>query len=272
MTSFLRRHSLGFVAVLLIAASFQLMNLSLNNKSLASSGARALDYLFQPVSKTFLEVQQSVKYFWSHYVWLQGIETERNELLARLEDLEATNNALLEQKRENERLRALLEYQDKSGTRGQIARIIGRDPSNWVHTLTLDRGSEQGIAAGQAVMKGQAVVGQVIATTAGTARVLLLTDNSSAIDALAQSNRAAGTVEGGFGRNSLHFRYVLNLKEYNIQEGERIVASGLDGVFPKGALIGVVNKVSLSGDGLFQDVYLEPAVDVLRLEEVLVIK
>ena len=104
-----------------------------------------------------------------------------------------------------------------------------------------------------------------------TSKVLLLTDSASAIDAVVQRNRAVGTAEGGLGRTSLRLRYVLKLKEFLIEPGDRVIASGLDGVYPKGALIGVVSSANPNAGGLFQEIEMQPSVDVYRLESVLVL-
>lgn len=271
MAEFLRRHSLLFTSIALLICSFQLMSLSVSNRAVPQYGARMVDTIFSPVEKGYHEVYQSTRYIWNHYFWLLDVETERNELMNRVKELEAHNSRLMEYDSENKRLRRILDFTDRSGYSGAVATVIGRDPSNWVKTITIDRGSADGLRAGLAVVDGNAIVGQTTAVGERSSRVLLLTDNSSAIDALAQSSRAVGTAEGGLGRSSLRLRYVLKLKEFQVNIGDRIIASGLDGVYPKGALIGVASKVNPQAAGLFQEIEVEPSVDVYRLENVLVL-
>jgi len=271
MAEFLRRHSLVLTSFALLVFSFQLMSLSLENRALARAGAQGIDSVLAPVEKGYYEVFQSGKYVWSHYLWLMSVETERNQLLNRVKELEAHNSRLMEFDSENQRLRKILNFTERSGFSGVVGSVVGRDPSNWVKTVTIDRGSADGLRRGLAVVDGNAIVGQTTTVNPHSSRVLLLTDNSSAIDSVVQTSRAVGTTEGGLGRSSLRLRYVLKLKEFQVKVGDRVIASGLDGVFPKGALIGVVGKVNPQAKGWFQDIEVEPSVDVFRLENVLVL-
>lgn len=268
MAEFLRRHSLLLTAFFLFGLSLQLTSLSIQNRALPQIGGRAMSALLSPLEKVHHEASESVRYVWRHYVWLLGVESERNELLDRIKALEAQNSRLIEFEGENGRLRTLLNFSQETGHAGIAATIIGRDPSNWVKTVTIDRGAEQGIKAGMPVVDGHAIVGQIIVANDQTSKVLLLTDNVHAIDALIQGNRAPGIAEGRFGKK-LRLSFVL--KEYAINPGERVIASGLDQVFPKGSLIGVVTSVNAKHRGMFQEVEIEPSVDLNRLENVLVL-
>lgn len=271
MTEFLRRHSLSLTSFVLFASAVQLLNLSVANPGLGRAGTRFVDGLLVPLEKTYYEAFQSVRFFWSRYLWLIGVEEERNELQRRVKELEAHNSRLMEYDTENRRLRAMLRFSEKSGMRGVAAAVVGRDPSNWVSTLTIDRGSDDGLRPGLSVVDGNAVVGQLTSVTRSSGRVLLVTDSTSSIDSIVQSSRASGTVEGGQGAEGLKLRYVLKLKEFAVNVGDRVIASGLDGVFPKGALLGVVKSVDPSSAGLFQEIELRPSVDVHHIENVLVI-
>lgn len=270
MAEFFRRHSLSLTALALLLASLQLMSLSIAHRNVPQAGARAVDAVLSPLEKGYYEIFQSSRYIWNHYLWLLNVETERNQLVNRVKELEAHNSRLMEFDSENQRLRKILNFTERSGFTGVVASVVGRDPSNWVKSITIDRGSDDGLKEGYAVVDGNAIVGQTIAVNRHSSRVLLLTDNSSAIDSIVQSSRAAGTSEGGLGRSSLRLRYVLKLKEFEVNVGDRVIASGLDGVFPKGALIGVVSKANSQANGWFQDIEVEPSVDVYRLENVLV--
>jgi rod shape-determining protein MreC len=232
-------------------------------------GGQMINSVLSPVEKISHEAFGSVSYLWTRYVWLLNVEAERTDLSRRVRALEAETSRLAELESENERLRGLLGFTEASGLHGIAATVIGRDPSNWVRTVTIDRGSDHGIRPGFAVVDGRAVIGQTIVVGARSSRVLLLTDNSSAIAALVQGNRAQGIAEGSLGK-SLTLRYVL--KDYPVAVGERVIASGLDGVYPKGVLLGVVSQVQPDSAGLFQTVLVEPSVDLNRIEDVLVIK
>lgn len=268
MTDFISRHSLFLTSVILVIGSFQLMNLSFENKELSQSGAKAIVSIVSPVEKLHHEGIESISNIWNHYVWLMDVEKESESLQKRIKTLEAQNSKLLEYERENLRLRQLLDYQEARDSQGVVASVIGRDPSNWYKTVDIDQGAINKLRPGFAVVDGRAIVGQVTVVAERASKVLLLTDSTSAVDAIIQRNRAPGIVEGTNGK-SLLMQYVL--KSEDVRIGDRVVASGLDGVYPKGTLIGVVTSVDSDQVGLFQQVTVQPNVDYRRLETVYVI-
>lgn len=280
MSEFLRRHSLLITSVVLVALCCQLMSTSIKNPSFPRLGGRFVLALLAPAQKFHHEALSSVNHAWDRYVALQNIEVERDELVERVKNLEAENSRLTEYRSENDRLRVLLDYRTSTNSTGLnatvvsaprqelSASVIGQEASNWARTVTLDRGSKDGLREGLPVVDGNAVVGQIIAVSASSSKVLLLIDNTSAIDAIVQTSRAQGTVEGML-EEKLRLLYVL--REYEINVGDRVIASGLDGIFPKGTLIGVVTRVEKGKSGLFQDIELEPSADLRRLENVFVV-
>jgi rod shape-determining protein MreC len=112
------------------------------------------------------------------------------------------------------------------------------------------------------------VVGQVVAVTPRTAKVLLLTDPNSGVDVLVQRTRARGIVSGSLGNGTV-LKYVKRSED--VQEGDRLITAGTDGVFPKGMLVGTVIRASQPQLGLFQSIELLPAVQSARVEDVLVV-
>ena len=108
----------------------------------------------------------------------------------------------------------------------------------------------------------------VVSVTGRTAKVLLLTDPNSGIDVLVQRTRSRGIVSGSLESGTV-LKYMKRSED--VQEGDRLVTSGLDTVFPKGLLVGTVIKVRKQNRGLFQSVEVWPAVHAERVEEVLVV-
>ena len=271
MTEFIRRHSLSLSALSLLLVSLQLTSLSVSHPEFPRFGARIVSAILSPGDKLFHEIVQSGRFYWSHYLWLVEVESERSELLNRVKELESRNTRLIEFESENQRLRALLNFESETQLGGVVASVVGRDQSNWTKTITIDRGTSSGVKPGLSVVDGHAVVGQVIAASESSARVLLLTDTTSALDALVQDGRLNGIVEGGLASNLLRLSYVIKNRTVSLQVGDRVITSGMDGVFPKGVLIGVIQEVHPEGAGLFQDIQVKPSVDFERLENVLVI-
>lgn len=174
-----------------------------------------------------------------------------------------------ELQRENAELRAQLGFQrDSPQFQWITAHLLGFDPSNLVQAITIDRGSRSGVAEGMTVVTPRGLVGQVIQVTPNTAKVLLVSDVSSSADALVQSNRAKGVVNGSR-TGQLTMTYIA--QQFKVQTGDRVVTSGLGGVFPAGLWVGTVIDVRQSDPDLFQSARLEPAIDFGRLEEVMVI-
>ena len=120
---------------------------------------------------------------------------------------------------------------------------------------------------GAAALAPQGIVGQVFLASRHAARVLLVTDHNSGVDALVQRTRARGIVQGTVDAGCV-LNYVKRTED--VQVGDALVSSGLDGIFPKGMPIGRVVAIDKRGQGLFQSAEVAPDVDLERLEEVLV--
>jgi rod shape-determining protein MreC len=135
--------------------------------------------------------------------------------------------------------------------------------------LTLDRGERDHVRRGMAVLAPQGVVGQIAEASYAAARVVLLTDHNSGIDAIVQRSRARGIVQGGTD-GSCYMNYLS--RDADIAVGDRVLTSGLDGIFPKGVVIGEVVELSRSYNGLLQSAVVRPGVALDQLEEVLVVE
>jgi rod shape-determining protein MreC len=112
------------------------------------------------------------------------------------------------------------------------------------------------------------VVGQIVEVSSRQARLMLIIDRNSAADALIQRTRARGIVKGSSG-SECYLDYVMH--EDDVQVGDQVVSSGLDGVYPKGLLVGTVAAVNFEGSDFFKAIQVTPAVDFDKLEEVMII-
>ena len=147
--------------------------------------------------------------------------------------------------------------------------MISRDPSAWYKTVILDKGKDDGVQKGFAVVIPEGVVGQVMEVSAHYSKVLLIIDPNSAVDTLVQRTRARGVIKGESSGRCV-FKYVL--RKYDIKVGDRVVSSGLDGVFPKGLPIGTVQRIeSQPGDLFYKRIEVQPTVDIHKIEEVLIV-
>jgi rod shape-determining protein MreC len=118
-----------------------------------------------------------------------------------------------------------------------------------------------------AVLAPAGVVGRVIVPSARTAKVQLLVDRNAAAGALVERSRAQGIVTGA-GDDQLRLEYLSGSAD--VQVGDKLVTSGIDGIYPKGFVIGWIEKAERVG-GAYGTILVRPAVDFTSLEHVLVV-
>lgn len=229
---------------------------------------KAVLELFGPFQKGLTKGTDFFGGILDRYLFLFHVKEENRLLREIVEELKQERVQLLEAKSENERLRALLAFKEKVPKLLLPAQVIGRDLSGWFQTLTIDRGKEDGIDEGMAVLSVQGIVGQIMESSENFSRVLLVTDPNSAVAALIQRTRARGIVEGT-GPNRCRLKYLHRSED--VIEGDQVLSSGLDGIYPKGTLIGTVTGVTKKESDLFQHVTLRLSVDIHKLEEVVVL-
>jgi rod shape-determining protein MreC len=205
---------------------------------------------------------------WRTYVALIAVKRENEQLQRRVVELERQSVRLAEVEQTDKRLGELLNFRSNLAGDAQAAQIIGRDPLPWFGTVTINKGDSDGVHKGMAVLSSFGVIGQTMMTSPHAARVLLITDHNSGVDALVQRSRARGIVEGGLDGNCI-MKYVKRGED--VEVGDRIVTSGLDGIFPKGILVGTVTKVTRGNRGLLQVAEVKPTVPLDRVEEVLIV-
>ncbi len=150
-----------------------------------------------------------------------------------------------------------------------LARVIGRDPSNLARFIIVDQGSADGAKVGMPIVTPEGLVGRITATGTHWAKVLLITDPSSSVNAVVQSTRATGVVQGDVNGNVI-IKYVPQGEAIKI--GDLILTSGMGGSFPKRLVIGQVTEVHKRDIELFQEATISPSVDFTRLEFVLILK
>jgi rod shape-determining protein MreC len=204
---------------------------------------------------------------WSHYVAVTRLYDANATLQADVQRLTSEHDALLEVAAENRRLTALLDFRAALPASTQGARVIGRDPSRWYQSITIDRGSRDAAVADMGVSVPRGVVGTVVKVFPSASVVLLITDRQSAVPAIAQRTREQGIVEGTVA-GRLRLKYLPPSSE--IREGDVILTSGLTTSFPKGLMVGTVTRVDREEGALYPEVEVLPSADLAAIEEVLV--
>ena len=245
---------------------------------LATVNIRA-PYRIDPVGVILLEamyplqlgasfIEHTVERFWHRYIALWAVRKENEELRLRLEALQKTAQQATELDFANQRLGQLLALREELGGKAIAARIVGRSSVAWVKTIVLNKGTNHGLTKGMAVIVPEGVLGQVVSVSAHTARVLLVSDLNSAVDILVQRTRVRG-IATGLADGGCTLKYIE--RKEDIQIGDTLITSGLDGIFPKGQLLGTVIRVGAQGGHLFQEVEVKLSADLTKVEEVLVV-
>lgn len=169
---------------------------------------------------------------------------------------------------ENERLKNLFNFKQKSPLRLVAARVIGRSPDSWSSSLAIDKGRYNGIKSGMVVICPQGLVGSIVESADNTSKVLLINDPNQGIFSIVQRSRQEGLVSGTLGSN-LIMRYLPD--EAQIIVGDIIITSELSQIYPKGLLVGRVVNIERELSGFNRYALVKPTVDLANLEEVLVI-
>ena len=237
----------------------------------ARSGVPVLE---QVTFGVFAEVQRAttagvsgVRHLWSDYVGLRHVRAENAELKQQLADAQIQlqqQRALADRSRG---LDKLLELRQRVTLNTVAAEVIASGASPEFRTLTVDKGTQQGVRADTAVVAPAGVVGRVVVPSLRAAKVQLIIDRNAAAGALIERSRAQGVVVGE-GDELLRLEYVSEIAD--VAMGDVVVTSGIDGIFPKGFIIGRVEAIERSA-GAYRRITVRPAVDFSSLEEVLLV-
>jgi rod shape-determining protein MreC len=224
--------------------------------------------IIAPFQKGLTQTVCFAERLWEHYFYLVSVAKENEELKLALRKAIEKNNECIETEISNQRFRTFLNFQKTMTNDIIAAQVIGKDPSPWFKSLIVDKGFADGVKKGLPVIIPEGAAGQIIEVTKHYSKVLLLIDRNSSIDALAQRTRARGIIRGSSDGRFI-FQYVLRNNE--IQEGDTVISSGLDGVFPKGLRVGQVQSITQKNSSIFQEVFVIPFVDFEKLEEVMIV-
>lgn len=260
-----RANALLLVGLLFV--QFLLMAGSIRSDEGATLVAEGVGRATAPVARAASTVGGAVQ---GAFRVLGEIRTARGET-ARLNDevrrLQAEVDRYKEKELENGRLRRLLEMREGLVPRSVAASVVTTRLSGESRVLVIDRGRDSGIRPDQSVVSWGGAIGRIVSAAPGHATVRLLSDPNSGVSGLVQRSRAEGMVMGR-GDGPLEMAYVPKYADVDV--GDRVVTSGLDGVFPKGFGIGRVSAV-WDSEGAAKNIRIEPELDVDSVEEVLVL-
>jgi rod shape-determining protein MreC len=222
---------------------------------------------FAEVQRAASAVTGGVRDAWTGYVNLRGVRAENEQLKRQLAELQVQFQQERAAGEHAHQLETLLGFQRQINAQTTAASVIGAGASPDFRTITIDKGSSSGLKANMAVISPTGVVGRIVTLASRASKVQLLVDRNAGAGALVERSRAQGVVLGA-GEDLLRMDYVSGIAD--VKPGDTIVASGIDGIYPKGFVIGKVESVD-GGTGIYKIIRVRPAVDFNRLEEVLVV-
>jgi rod shape-determining protein MreC len=194
---------------------------------------------------------------------LERVRHENQLLRQRVATLERELLRLQQIEGDARRLAGALRYARPQRGALQVADVVYADHASWLRTLIVFVGAHP-VARNQPVLVPAGLVGRVVTAAPPYAKVQLITDRAAAVGAMLESSRRQGVVRGS-GGGGLELAYVP--KQAEVREGERVVTSGVDGVYPRGIPVGWVRAV-VPGDGMFHEITLTPAVELGALDQV----
>jgi rod shape-determining protein MreC len=266
--SFLWRNRVVLTTGLLLIFALHLFSAGVRPDARASKPSLLLLEVLKPAQVAESEMAGDASGFFHNYFDLVSVRQDNLRLRQRIAQLEGQQARMAELEAENRHLADLLELREALESAAIGADVIGSDATGLSRTLVLAEGQDQGLRRDMAVISTDGVVGKLIAVSRGASRVLLINDHNSALDAFDQRSRARGIIAGVV-EDGMIMKYVDRSED--IKPGDTIVTSGLDGIFPRGLLVGEAARVSQEGPGLFLNVEVKAAVDFRKLEQVLIL-
>jgi rod shape-determining protein MreC len=228
-----------------------------------------------------------VKHAWQDYFALQEIRQQNEQLQQQVGQLQIALQQERTEATQSRSLQDLLTLKRELPLATKSARVIGYGPGLAFRTMNIDKGTDDGLLPDMAVIAPSGVVGRVYWASPGFSKVQLLIDRNAAAGAIVERSRVQGVVEGNPVRFGLLLKYVSSTAD--IKVGDRVVTSGIDGIFPaatelpssgdassatggfpKGFVIGQIESLEKRG-GQYDNVVVRPAVDFSTLESVLVV-
>jgi len=256
---------LFLIAVALIAA----MAYTYDTERYDTKVESIIGNVFVPLQKVFYQMGEGISNFFSSISEIGTLRATNEKLQKEVEKLRKENIKLQELMNENKRLKEALNFKTENVELDlKLATITGKNPGNWFKTFTIDKGKNEGVKPGMAVLdeKGN-MVGQITEVGDNWAKVLAIIDRNSSVSAVAVRTRDNGVVRGDSNGGLIMIYLPLDAE---LIEGDVVTTSGMSR-FPKGLIIGKVSKVTRDPGSLLKQAVIKPAADFERLEYVFVV-
>lgn len=259
----------SIVAIVLFAAAL-LALLSIGPQATHNIQATFFQAI-SPFLKTGSGLERQIRSVRAGLKSLEELERENAALRVENRSLKATNEALRDVEHEVNRLRHALNYRERSFFRLVPAEVVSRDSSTWWRTVTINRGSADGLGPEMPVLTDEGLVGRTTTVSENISVVLLISDENCRVAATVEGTREQGIVTGERVAGSLSPLLDLNYlsKQAELKDGQKVYTSGVGGVFPSGLFLGTIKSFKIRA--LDSQAKLAPAVDLAKLEDVFVV-
>lgn len=230
--------------------------------------------VISPIQSFSVRASNSIIDFFERVFSSTDLDKENEQLKVQLAQYEIIESELNTLREENERLKGLLNYTDITENYTYVtATVIGKSQGVWFSEFTVNAGRNDGVAENQAVVNANGLVGRVSSVSANTCKVTSIIDSTSDVSVMVERTRDYGFARGILNTDDdekLELYYLPS--GYDLVPGDNILTSGIGGIFPKGIAVGTVTEVSRANeDTEDRNAIIEPAVDFLRLEEVMIV-
>jgi rod shape-determining protein MreC len=265
LTDIRQRGGILFGAVVL--AHIILISAQVNSRSGVPVLETVTFGVFAEIQRAAAAVFNGARRTWNGYLDLRGVRAENDVLKQQLDSLQVQLQQQRNLAERSQQLQRLLQLRDQAGLSTTAADVIGIGASPDFQTITINKGTNDGIKPDMAVISPAGVVGRIVTPSRRAAKVQLLIDRNAAAGALVERTRVQGVVLGT-GESILRMEYVAELGD--VKSGDTVVTSGVDGIYPKGFVIGRVDQVERAG-AAFKIITVRPMIDLRSLETVLVV-
>ena len=256
--------------MIIIAGLLPLITINMEQKGREADWIKQPFHLLAGVAEDiFYGFSHGVKSTTGYYLNLLSIKTNNQNLISENAELKTRLELFKELELENDRLRGLLQFKQKSKMELIAASVVGRDLVPDHKTLTVNKGTDDGVKEGQAVIALKGAVGTIIRAEKKRSHIMLITDRYSVVDGIVQRTRALGIVEGKGTDDLALMKYIDRTTD--LKKGDVIVTGGLDKVFPKGFPLAEVENVENKAYSVAMKIELRPVIEPTEIENVFVV-
>ena len=255
------------IVLSLVAIYFSAVNR--NNTRFTDSVVGAV---VKPVNNFFGGITRGVSGFFDYFQNKKDLTNENNEMKNKILALEKENSELKAYALENERLRGMLEFKDKNPQFSlTAAEIVSKDNSNYYSVFLINKGTEAGIKVNMPIIGSKGLIGYVIESGSGFAKVRTILDGRSSAGCKITRTQNTAVTEGDTSLiNDGLIKMIYVSKDMNIIKGDIIETSGMGQIYPPGIIIGRVEEIKYSGSES-QYALIKPVEDFDSVHEVFAI-